>query len=111
MMPKVVIAGAGLMGRWHMSAASHCGAQIVGIFDRDRGADRALDLVRELIAKDSWRIPLVYVEDGRFEPSGYIHVPCSQAYFGTADILPRLRHFQPELTDADGDELEAELRP
>ncbi len=66
---------------------------------------------RELIPKDSWRIALVYFEDGRFEPSGYIHVPCSQAYFGTADILPRLRHFQPDLTDADGGELEAELRP
>jgi len=64
---------------------------------------------RELIAKDSWRVALVSFEDGRFDPSGYLHVPCSQAHFGTTDILPRLRHFRPDLTDADLAELEAEL--
>ena len=50
------------------------------------------------------------IEDGRFEPSGNIHLPCSQAYFGTADILSRLRHFQPELSVTYVGEMEAQLQ-
>ena len=30
---------------------------------------------REMISKDAWRISLVYFEDGRFEPSGFIRTP------------------------------------
>src|SRR5690606_22830392 len=29
------------------------------------------------IEKDSWRIALVFFEDGRFAPSGYIHAGCA----------------------------------
>lgn len=64
---------------------------------------------RELIAQDSWRIALVSFEDGRFDPSGYLHASCSRAHFGSPDILRRLRRFQPDLTDSDVLELEAEL--
>ncbi len=66
---------------------------------------------RETIPKDAWRIPLVFYEDGRFEPSGFIHPRCSQAYFETTEILPRLRHFAPGLAEADVKEIEAELVP
>ena len=58
------------------------------------------------IAKDAWRISLLYYEDGRFQPSGFVHIGCSRAYFETDAILPRLRHFTPALTDADAKELE-----
>ncbi len=64
---------------------------------------------RDVIGKGDWRIALVFYEDGRFEPSGFIHVRCSRAYFETADILPRLRHFSRDLTDEDSRELQAEL--
>jgi poly [ADP-ribose] polymerase len=64
---------------------------------------------RELIAKNGWRIRLVYFQDARFEPSGYIHASCSGAYFETTDILPRLRHFSPEITEEDIAELRREL--
>jgi len=64
---------------------------------------------RELIAKGLWRIPLVYFEDGRFEPSGYIHVPCAHAYFGTTDVLSRMRQFCPDLPDEDLADLAKEL--
>ncbi len=64
---------------------------------------------RQPIAKAAWRISLVYFDEGRFEPSGFIHVGCSQKYFETPDVVERLRHFSPELTDDDAAELRAVL--
>jgi hypothetical protein len=62
------------------------------------------------IEKGAWRIPLVYYQEGRFAPSGYIHVPCAQSYFGTTDVLPRIAHFSPDLSGEDMRELETELQ-
>jgi hypothetical protein len=59
--------------------------------------------------KDTWRITLVYYEDGRFVAAGFIHVGCAQPYLETTDILPRLRHFTPTLTEADVTEIQQEL--
>lgn len=56
---------------------------------------------KALIDKDSWRIALVYYEDGRFAPSGFIHATCARTYLETTDILPRVRHFSPALSEAD----------
>src|SRR5690606_25705384 len=41
---------------------------------------------REPIEKGSWRLPLVFFEEYRFEPSGFIHARCAAAYFGTPDV-------------------------
>jgi hypothetical protein len=43
-------------------------------------------------------------------PAGFIHASCSGAYFGTGDVLPRIRHFARALSDADVREIEAELQ-
>ena len=64
---------------------------------------------KEMIAKDTWRIALVYYEDGRFSPSGFIHASCAATYLETADIIKRVTHFSPDLTAADLDELRAAL--
>ena len=64
---------------------------------------------RTPIPKDAWRISLLYYEDGRFQPSGFVHLGCANTYFETAAILPRVRHFSPALTDADITELETAL--
>lgn len=64
---------------------------------------------RGTIQKDSWRIALVFYEDGRFAPAGSIHARCAAAYFETADVLPRVRRFSPDLGDADLAELQADL--
>jgi hypothetical protein len=64
---------------------------------------------REPIAKDSWRITLAYYEEGRFVPGGFIHVTCAKEYFSTSDVLPRIRHFSPGLTDQDFSEIGAIL--
>jgi len=79
------------------------------------GADRAPSgraqcrSCRETIEKGAWRISLVFYEDGRFAPSGFIHVRCSQAYFETTDVLDRVRRFSRDLSDEDLRALQAEL--
>ena len=59
---------------------------------------------RELIEKDTWRIGLVFFEEYRFQPSGFIHLGCAEEYFGTNEIMDRVRHFNPKLIP---EELEA----
>jgi hypothetical protein len=66
---------------------------------------------REPIDKGSWRIGLVYFEEYRFEPSGYIHTRCAKDYFGTTDFMDRVRHFNPDLGPAELDEIERALAP
>jgi len=64
---------------------------------------------KTLIEKDTWRIALIYYEDGRFTPSGFIHASCAAAYFETTDVMDRVRHFTPGLSDADAASLGAAL--
>ena len=64
---------------------------------------------KEAIAKDTWRIALLFYDDGRFVPSGYIHAACTGPYIETTDILDRVKHFSPDLTDADIEELRAAI--
>jgi hypothetical protein len=64
---------------------------------------------RETIAKDAWRIALVFYEEGRFEPSGFVHAGCARAHFETTDVIPRIRRFASNLSDGDVRELETEL--
>ena len=64
---------------------------------------------KQSIAKDAWRISLLYYEDGRFAPSGFVHVRCAKEYFETADIMPRVKHFSPALTTTELGEITAQL--
>jgi Poly(ADP-ribose) polymerase and DNA-Ligase Zn-finger region len=64
---------------------------------------------RETIGKDEWRIALVFFEEYRFQPSGFVHAGCARAYFGTTDLLDRVRHFAPGLTPAELDALATAL--
>ena len=64
---------------------------------------------RQTIDKGAWRIALQYYEDGRFVPSGFIHLGCAAAYLETTDIVDRVSHFSPDLTAADVDEIRREL--
>jgi len=56
---------------------------------------------REPIEKGSWRIALVFYEDGRYQPSGFVHASCVSAYFETAEIALPARHFSSDLNDED----------
>jgi hypothetical protein len=66
---------------------------------------------REKIEKGAWRIALVFWEDGRFSAAGSIHVSCAGAYFETiGDVMVRIKRFSPGLTDAELQEIQAELQ-
>ena len=60
---------------------------------------------REPIGRGSWRIKLVYFDEGRFSPGGYIHLGCRKDYFETDDVLDQVLHFNPGLSEADREEL------
>jgi hypothetical protein len=64
---------------------------------------------RTNIEKGAWRFSLVFFEEGTFQPSGFIHVPCAAAYFETAEVLPRVKHFSPALTEEELGEIAVAL--
>jgi len=74
---------------------------------RIHGAERAptgrahCRACKELIAKGDWRIALVFFEEYRFNPGGFIHAACARRYFETVEIIDRVRHFSPTLSTAE----------
>ena len=63
---------------------------------------------REPIAKGSWRIRLVYFDEGQFSASGFIHLDCREPYFETKDdILEQVLHFSHWLEEPGREELRA----
>ena len=60
---------------------------------------------REPIARGTWRIRLVFYEEGQFAPGGFIHLACRKDYFETDDILEPVLRFSRELDAAERDEL------
>lgn len=72
--------------------------------ERAPSARAACRSCRAPIPKGHWRIALLFWQDGRYAPAGFIHAACAASHVGTAQILDRLRHFSPHLT---GDDLEA----
>jgi hypothetical protein len=63
----------------------------------------------ELIERGSWRLRVVFYEEGRFSPGGYVHLACRKAYFETEDVLDRSLRFSPTLSDAEREEFRREL--
>ena len=57
------------------------------------------------IARGTWRIRLVFFEEGRFSPAGFVHLACRKAYFESCDIRDPLLHFSPGLNDEERGEL------
>jgi hypothetical protein len=64
----------------------------------------------EPIERGSWRIRLVYWEEGRFSPGGFVHLDCRQPYFDTDDILDRLNQFTASLTEVEREDLTRAFR-
>lgn len=77
--------------------------------ERDKSGRAQCRSCRAAIAKGSWRIPLVFYEEGRFSPAGFVHTTCARAYFETADLLARVRRFSPDLGEADLAQIQAEI--
>jgi hypothetical protein len=64
---------------------------------------------REPIEKGSWRIRIVYYEEGRFSPGGYIHLACRKGYFETDDVGEAILQFTQSLNDTERQELTTAL--
>jgi hypothetical protein len=77
--------------------------------ERAPTARAACRACRVAIAKDTWRIALLFWQDGRFAPAGFVHAACAPAYFETADLIVRVRHATPALTEADAESLGREF--
>ena len=60
---------------------------------------------REPIVRGSWRIRIVFYDEGRFSPGGYVHLTCRKVYFETDEVLEQVLHFSPALSDAEREEL------
>jgi hypothetical protein len=59
----------------------------------------------EPILRESWRIRIVFYEEGRFAPGGYVHLGCRTAYFETDEVLEPVLHFSPTLSETERAEL------
>lgn len=60
---------------------------------------------REPIARGTWRIRLVFFEEGRFAPSGFVHLGCAREYFEGHGVRDAVLHFSRALQDAEHSEL------
>ncbi len=60
---------------------------------------------RQPIGRGSWRIRIVFYEEGRFSPGGFVHLDCRKAYFETNDILDQVLHFSSALSEGEREEL------
>jgi hypothetical protein len=98
----------GLEREARLGLAHHRAARVVGA-ERAASGRATCRGCRDKIEKGAWRIVLTYYEDGRFTPAGYIHLRCAQPYLETTEILGRVRHFSPELTDADAADIATQL--
>ena len=59
----------------------------------------------EPILRESWRIRVVFYEEGRFAPGGYVHLGCRTAYFETDEVLDPVLRFSPALGETERAEL------
>jgi hypothetical protein len=64
---------------------------------------------RSPIEKGSWRIRLVFFEEGRFQPGGFLHLACRREYFEGKDVAAPVLHFSRKIEGADRDELTGAL--
>jgi hypothetical protein len=60
---------------------------------------------KKLIERGAWRIALMYFEEFRFEPSGFIHAACAREYFKTTDLIERIKYFSLKLDASDLDDV------
>jgi hypothetical protein len=73
--------------------------------ERAPGGQAKCRSCRQPIARGTWRIRLVFHEEGRFAPGGFVHLDCRTAYFETDEVLDRVLHFSVDLSESEREEL------
>jgi hypothetical protein len=86
-------------------ALAHRRLQRVDGAERAKSGQARCRSCREPIERGTWRIRLVFFEEGRFTPGGYVHVACHPTYFEGHDVLDSVLHFSPGLTQEDREDL------
>ena len=95
----------GLPGpRW-----THRRLQRIDGAERSPGSQAKCRYCKNPIEKGTWRIRLVFHEEGMLSPGGYIHVGCREPYFETADIFDHVLHFSSALDEVERVALRAEF--
>jgi len=61
------------------------------------------------IERGTWRIRLVYFEDVRFTPGGFVHLDCRGEHFEGHDVRERVLHFSTDLDEGERADLERAL--
>ena len=61
---------------------------------------------RRPIARGTWRIKLVFYEEGQFSAGGFVHLGCRAAYFESDDVREPVLHFSGQLDESERAELE-----
>jgi hypothetical protein len=64
---------------------------------------------RQPIERGKWRIRLVFFEEGRFSPGGFVHLDCRKAYFETDEVGTQVLHFSQALSSEEREELRRAL--
>lgn len=90
-----------------LKSKAHPRLSRIGGAEHARSGQAACRHCQEPIAKGTWRIRIVYYDEGRFGPGGYIHIACSKAYFETDDVLEPVLQLSPTLGEADRQDLES----
>ena len=88
-----------------LSSAAHRRVPRIDGAERSPSGQARCRNCHEPIARDTWRIRIMFYEEGRFFPGGYLHLTCRKAYFETENVLDQVLHFSPALNDADREEL------
>jgi hypothetical protein len=88
----------------HRSATSPRIPRIDGA-EKSRSGQAKCRHCHEPILRESWRIRVVFYEEGRFAPGGYVHLGCRTAYFETDEVLEPVLRFSPALSETERAEL------
>lgn len=88
-----------------LRSVAHERLQRIDGAERSRSGQAKCRSCHEPIVRESWRIRVVFYEEGRFAPGGYVHLACRKVYFETDEIFDQVVNFSPALSDADRAEL------
>jgi hypothetical protein len=103
--PAARVADRDRIERAARASASHRRRPRIDGAERAPGSQAHCRQCRELILKDTWRIRLVFYEEGYFSPGGFIHLACRKPYFETDDVLEQVLYFSSKLSAEDREEL------
>ena len=86
-------------------AVSHRRLQRVDGAERAPSGQAKCRCCRNPIERGSWRLRLVFFEEGRSSPGGFIHLACHPVYFEGHDVLEPMLHFTAALDEGGREEL------